>query len=110
YELLPEQLSLYGAVHIRPLTRQQVLDYFAAVGPELDGARAAIEQDDPLWDLVNSPLMRTVMILAYGGRAPEEIAAGGVADVRRELFDTYICEVLARNRPTPPQHDTKTRV
>ena len=108
YELLPDQLRLYGAVHIRPLTRQQVLDYFAAVGPDLDGARAAIEQDDELWDLVNSPLMLNVMILAYHGRVPEEVVAGGVADLRRELFDTYITEVLARNRSTSRQYDSRT--
>jgi hypothetical protein len=110
YERLPNQLSLYGAVHIRPLTRQQVLDYFGAVGPALDGARTAIEQDDELWDLVNSPLMLNVMILAYQGRAPEDVIAGGVADLRRELFDTYICEVLARNRKAGRQYDSKTAV
>jgi hypothetical protein len=110
YELLPNQLILYGAVHIRPLTRQQVLDYFAAVGPELDGARATIEQDDELWDLVNSPLMLNVMILAYQGRAPEEVVAGDVADLRRELFDTYISEVLARNRSANRQYDSRTAV
>lgn len=110
YELLPDQLSLHGAVHIRPLTRQQVLDYFAAVGPDLDGARAAIEQDDELWDLVNSPLMLNVMILAYHGRVPEEVVAGGVADLRRELFDTYISEVLARHRSTSRQYDSRTAV
>ncbi|TCC57130.1 NACHT domain-containing protein [Kribbella pittospori] len=110
YELLPDQLSLHGAVHIRPLTRQQVLDYFAAVGPDLDGARAAIEQDDELWDLVNSPLMLNVMILAYHGRVPEEVVASGVADLRRELFDTYISEVLARHRSTSRQYDSRTAV
>ncbi|MGW1343902.1 NACHT domain-containing protein [Kribbella sp. NPDC002412] len=110
YELLPNQLSLYGAVHIRPLTRQQVLDYFATVGPELAGARAAIEQDDELWELVNSPLMLNVMILAYQGRAPEEVVAGDVADLRRELFDTYISEVLARDRSASRQYDSRTAV
>ncbi len=87
-----------------------MLDYFAAVGPELDGPRAAIEQDDALWDLVNSPLMLNVMILAYQGRAPEEVVAGGVADLRRELFDTYISEVLARDRSTSRQYDASTAV
>ncbi|WP_427896594.1 NACHT domain-containing protein [Kribbella sp. GL6] len=110
YERLPRRLSLYGAVHIRPLSRQQVLDYFAAVGPVLDGARAAIEQDDELWDLISSPLMLNVMTLAYQGRAPEDVAAGGVADLRRELFDTFICEVLARNRKIGRQYDAKTAV
>ncbi|WP_167217892.1 NACHT domain-containing protein [Kribbella shirazensis] len=110
YERLPRQLSLFGAVHIRPLTRQQVLDYFAIVGPALDGARAAIEHDDELWELVSSPLMLNVMTLAYQGRAPEDVTAGGVADLRRELFDTFICEVLARNRKTGRQYDAKTAV
>ncbi|MEU8226605.1 NACHT domain-containing protein [Kribbella sp. NPDC048915] len=110
YERLPQKLRLFGAVHIRPLTKGQVLDYFAAVGPALDGARAAIEQDDALWELVNSPLMLNVMVLAYQGREPQELRARGVADLRRELFDTYICEVLARNRQTARQYDVKTAV
>lgn len=110
YERLPNKLRLFGAVHIRPLTREQVLDYFTTVGPALDGARAAIEQDDELWELVNSPLMLNVMVLAYQGRAPEQVVARGVADLRRELFDTYICEVLARNRQTARQYDAKTAV
>ncbi|WP_238173400.1 NACHT domain-containing protein [Kribbella speibonae] len=110
YERLPHQLKLFGAVHIRPLTKEQVLDYFATVGPALDGARAAIEQDDALWELVNSPLMLNVMVLAYRNRAPEDVIARGVADLRRELFDTYICEVLARDRQTARQYDAKTAV
>jgi hypothetical protein len=108
YERLPGRLSLYGAVHIRPLTRRQVLEYFAAVGPALDGARAAIEQDEELWELVNSPLMLNVMMLAYQGRAPEDVTAGGVADLRRDLFDTFVCEVLSRNRKAGRQYDART--
>ena len=107
YEQLPQPLRLYGAVHIRPLTRRQVLDYFAAVGQDLAGARAAIEHDDDLWDLVNSPLMLNVVALAYQGRDARDIAAGAVADHRRELFDTYISEVLARYRTTSRQYDSR---
>ncbi|MFB6725229.1 NACHT domain-containing protein [Kribbella sp. NPDC056345] len=100
YEQLSQQLILNGAVRIRPLSRQQVLEYFEAVGPELDGARAAIEHDDELWDLVNSPLMLNVLLLAYQDRGPEDVAADDPADVRRDLFDTFIVEVLARRRAT----------
>ncbi|MFI5734421.1 NACHT domain-containing protein [Kribbella sp. NPDC051587] len=105
YANLKNPLRVQGAVDIKPLSRQQVLDYFAAVGPELDGARAAIEQDDELWDLVTSPLMLNVLLLAYQdqGRDPE-------ADVRRELFDTFIVEVLARHRVTTRQYDALTAV
>ncbi|MFC9687051.1 NACHT domain-containing protein [Kribbella sp. NPDC056951] len=104
YEQLSHQLILNGAVHIRPLTRQQVLEYFEAVGPELDGARAAIEYDDELWDLVTSPLMLNVLLLAYQDRGPEDVAADDLADVRRDLFDTFIVEVLARHRSTEREY------
>jgi len=110
YERLPQPLGLYGAVRIRPLSRQRVLDYFAAVGPELAGARAAIEQDEDLWDLLDSPLMLNVMALAYQGRDAADIVAGDVADHRRELFDTYVSEVLARRRPATGQYGSRTTV
>jgi hypothetical protein len=110
YEQLPQPLRLYGAVHIRPLSRQQVLDYFAAVGQELAGARAAIEQDDDLWDLINSPLMLNVVALAYQGRDARDIAAGAVVDHRRELFDTYVSEVLARYRPSSRHYDSRSAI
>ncbi|TDO55000.1 NACHT domain-containing protein [Kribbella sp. VKM Ac-2527] len=110
YERLPQPLSLYGAVRIRPLTRHQVLDYFATVGHELDGARVAIEQDDDLWDLVDSPLMLNVLALAYQGRDAAEIASGAVEDHRRELFDIYISEVLSRYRPASREYDSRTAV
>ncbi|QNE23061.1 NACHT domain-containing protein [Kribbella qitaiheensis] len=108
YERLPQQLRLYGTVGIRPLSRRRVLDYFAAVGPELAGARAAIEQDEDLWGLVDSPLMLNVMALAYQGRDARDIVAGDVADHRRELFDTYVSEVLARRRPATGRYSSRT--
>ncbi len=109
YEHLKTPLRVQGAVDIKPLSRQQVLDYFAAAGPALDGARAAIEQDDELWDLVNSPLMLNVLLLAYQDRDPETVA--DLSDVRRELFDTFIVEVLSRRRrATTRQYDARTAV
>ncbi|TDD48744.1 NACHT domain-containing protein [Kribbella antibiotica] len=108
YTNLKRPLLIQGAVDIKPLSRQQVLDYFAAVGPELDGARAAIEQDDELWDLVTSPLMLNVLLLAYQDVTPEAVA--DLSDVRRELFDTFLVEVLARRRKTSRQYDALTAV
>ncbi|MEV6287957.1 signal transduction protein [Kribbella sp. NPDC051770] len=108
YANLPQPLKLYGAVRIRPLTRHQVLDYFTSVGAELAGARAALEQDDDLWDLITSPLMLNVMALAYQGRDAQEVAGGAVADHRRDLFDTFLSEVLSRPRPASRQYDSRT--
>jgi NACHT domain-containing protein len=108
YERLQQRLKLYGAVRIRPLSRRQVLDYFESGGHELAGARAAIERDDDLWDLVNSPLMLNVMALAYRGRDAAEVAGGALADHRRELFDTFISEVLTRQRSVAGQYGART--
>jgi hypothetical protein len=110
YEQLQHRLKLYGAVRIRPLSRRQVIDYFASGGEELAGALAAMERDDDLWDLVNSPLMLNVMALAYQGRDARDIATGVLADHRRELFDTFISEVLARYRPSSPQFESRDAV
>ncbi|WP_328335111.1 NACHT domain-containing protein [Kribbella sp. NBC_00382] len=110
YEALQHKLKLYGAVRIRPLSREQVLDYFASGGEELAGALAAMERDDDLWDLVNSPLMLNVMALAYQGRDARDIAGGVLADHRRELFDTFISEVLARYRPSSSHFESRAAV
>lgn len=110
YERLQHRLKLYGAVRIRPLSRRQVLDYFESGGHELAGARAAIERDDDLWDLVNSPLMLNVMALAYRGRDASDVAAGAVADHRREVFDTFISEVLSRQRSNSAHYDSRAAV
>ncbi|MDX6282309.1 MAG: hypothetical protein QOH03_3380, partial [Kribbellaceae bacterium] len=110
YEALHHKLKLYGAVRIRPLSREQVLDYFASGGDELAGALAAMERDDDLWDLVNSPLMLNVMALAYQGRDARDIAGGVLADHRRELFDTFISEVLARYRPSSSHFESRAAV
>ncbi|MEU4390890.1 NACHT domain-containing protein [Kribbella sp. NPDC023855] len=110
YEQLQHRLKLYGAVRIRPLSRRQVLDYFASGGEELAGALAALERDEDLWDLVNSPLMLNVMALAYQGRDAREVAAGVLADHRRDLFDTFISEVLARYRPSSPHFESRAAV
>ncbi|MET7278701.1 NACHT domain-containing protein [Kribbella sp. NPDC005582] len=108
YKHLKNPLRMQGAVDIKPLSRQQVLDYFTAAGPELDGARVAIEQDDELWDLVTSPLMLNILLLAYQHRDPESVT--DLSDVRRALFDTFIVEVLARRRAGSRQYDARTAV
>ncbi|WP_238334723.1 NACHT domain-containing protein [Kribbella amoyensis] len=108
YEDLARPLGLYGAVQIRPLSRAQVLEYFTAGGDDLAGARAAVERDAELWDMVDSPLMLNVVALAYQGRAAGEVASGAVADHRRELFDTYVIEVLVRHRSGSGQYPSRT--
>jgi hypothetical protein len=66
YNRLAGRLSLQGAVAIRPLTRNQVSAYFTATSPHLANVAAALDHDEELWDLLTTPLMLNIMVLAQG--------------------------------------------
>lgn len=100
YAALSSRLALQGAVAIRPLTREQVVAYFAEVSPRLAGVTGSLREDPELWEILTSPLMLNIMALAYGDRAAGTVGTGGSrAERRRRLFDAYVVEVFARRRP-----------
>ncbi|MEU5949015.1 hypothetical protein ABZ793_26125 [Micromonospora sp. NPDC047465] len=68
YETLSARLRLQGAVLIRPLNEEQVVDFFTTVSPWLNGVLDALHEDPELWELLTSPLMLNIMALAYGDR------------------------------------------
>ncbi|HZN17857.1 MAG TPA: hypothetical protein VFB84_06650, partial [Micromonosporaceae bacterium] len=99
YSRLAVQLSLQGAVVIRPLTKEQVNAYFTAVSPRLAGVATALSADEELWELLTTPLMLNIMVLAQGDRTWQALSAeGDPAARRRLLFDAYVVEVLGRRR------------
>ena len=65
YTCLPVRLQLNGAIQLLPLTLEQTDKYLEAVGTELDVLRAALQIDDGLKSLAQSPLILGIMILAY---------------------------------------------
>ncbi|MER7332876.1 MULTISPECIES: hypothetical protein [unclassified Micromonospora] len=97
YEILSARLCLQGAVLIRPLNEEQVVDFFTAISPWLNGVLDALREDPELWELLTSPLMLHIMALAYGAR-PVEVLTGEQDPLTRRslLFDAYLVEVLAR--------------
>lgn len=105
YDRLPERLSLHGAVRIQPLTRGRLAEYFEGTGQGLHGVRSMLTSDPELWELLDSPLMLNIMALAVQGADGEQLRAEDTTTARRELFDAYVCEVLAR-RVTPPSRYT----
>jgi hypothetical protein len=97
YEALASRLKLMGAVILQPLTPQQTDSYLAALGGELDTARDALRRDETLQELVRTPLMLSIMTLAYRGISAEELqAAKGLEDHRKRLFDAYVERMLKR--------------
>ncbi|HFQ93144.1 MAG TPA: NACHT domain-containing protein, partial [Anaerolineae bacterium] len=98
YKALATRLKLDEAVVLQPLSGAQIDQYLASMGSRLAGLRAAIQSDTTLRELAESPLMLSIMTLAYY-RMPQEaaIALGGREEGRAFLFDTYV-ERMTRYR------------
>jgi hypothetical protein len=83
---------------LQPLSLEQIDIYLGSVGKRLAGLRAAIHSDATLRELAQSPLMLSIMTLAYY-RMPADIAVslGEQGMSRQHLFDVYV-ERMARYR------------
>ena len=67
YIELPRYLRLRGAVCLQPLTFEQINDYLVKAGPQLAALHTIIQNDPILQELAQTPLMLSVMTLAYKG-------------------------------------------
>jgi hypothetical protein len=102
YEQLAGQLKLDGAVVIQPLTAKQTDAYLDRAGASLVALRAAIQQDDDLREIAESPLLLSIMTLAYQGASPAEVSELDATQTRRKhLFDTYIGRMFIRREVKP---------
>ena len=97
YEALSTKLRLQGAIVLQPLTKAQVDDYLKRVGRPLAAVRAALRDDPTLWELMDNPLILTIVALAYKDTSAAKLRASGIAEERRkQLFDDYIAAMFAR--------------
>lgn len=101
YQALAEQLRLRSAVCIQPLTPEQIEKYFEQTGEQLRSLKIVLHQDEELQRLATSPLMLSIMSLAYQGCASKDIIQGSAAeDYHQRLFDTYIDRMFQRRGTT----------
>jgi hypothetical protein len=101
-----------GAICLRPLTQRQVEDYLAQFGSELGALRTALEKDQALRDLAQSPLMLSVMTLAYQGASINALAGDAIETPgarRRQVFNTYIDRMFARKGKAAGSAHAKAR-
>lgn len=95
YENLSTRLKLHGAVLLQPLNDLQIEEYLNKVG-----AAAAVRQvvhtiDDELSDLSRSPLLLSIMTLAYQGQPSANTpVVDATRPPRAQLFDTYVHRLL----------------
>ena len=97
YEEMTERLMVRCAIFIRPLTKVQVDRFLAQAGEQLDTLRNALRQDEGLHNLATSPLLLSIMSLAYRNTAIEDILKGAAqADYRKQLFSQYVDRMFQR--------------
>jgi serine/threonine protein kinase len=108
YEALAGKLRLDGAIVLQPLTRAQVDAYLAQAGPDLAAVRAVLNDDEKLRRLTTSPLMLSIVALAYRGM--DDIPAFESLEARRRhVFDTYVERMLERRGAAAKYTPEETR-
>ncbi len=97
YEVLTTKLNLQGALVVHPPTREQTTHYLAQAGAPLAGVRAALQDDETLWELLDTPLMLNVATLAYPGYSAAEVTITGTLEERKkQLFTAYVDAMFKR--------------
>jgi hypothetical protein len=99
YERLREPLRTYGTLTIQPLSKKQIEDFLTRAGELVAAVRAAIAADSSLGELIQSPLLLSIAVLAYRDAPVATVATGGDSrHLRDQLFATYVRTMLARRR------------
>lgn len=96
YEGLSRRLNVQGAIFIQPLTSDQINQYLTQAGEELVGVKVAMKTDVVLQELSRTPLMLSIMALAYRGVSMDALPQSDLEESRRFLFQTYIDQMLQR--------------
>jgi hypothetical protein len=97
YEALDTRLRLQGAIVVQPLTRVQVESYLTQVGAPLASVRQTLQEDPTLWELLETPLMLTIVTLAYAGEPFMAFHASWTPEAkRRDLFAAYVDRMFRR--------------
>lgn len=110
YQALADRLMLRSAICIQPLTSDQINQYFDQSGDQLASLKELLRQDKELQGLATSPLMLSIMSLAYQGFNQKDIIQGGTPeDYRQRLFRTYVDRMFQRRGATQQYSRQKTQ-
>jgi DNA polymerase III delta prime subunit len=99
YRWLPERLKLNGAICMELLSSEEVNEFLTSGGSQLAGLRQAISADPVLQELSQTPLMLSIMSLAYEGVGDDDLAkekAESKKDRRELIFNLYVERMFQR--------------
>ena len=91
------QIVLRIAILVQPLTTDQINTYLFVAGSRLDAVRKAFAEDPELLAMSRTPLMLSIVTLAYEGASRTPAAPAGSVEARRQqIFAVYIQRMLGR--------------
>lgn len=97
YRLQTNRLALSRAVTIQPLTTEQINEYFSGIGEKAASLHIAFQKDPVLQELAATPLMLTILMIAYQDASVEELQRGASADMlQQQIFTAYTRRMLQR--------------
>ena len=96
YESLGTKLRLRSAVVVQPLTRTEVQGYLERIGEPAHAVRAALKEDSFFSELLETPLMLWVAMLAYRDAPVELSIEDTIEQRRRRLFANFIDAMFKR--------------
>ncbi|WP_293059322.1 NACHT domain-containing NTPase [Okeania sp. SIO2B3] len=103
YKALPTRLKMRGAIYVQPLTSEQVNQYLDKAGSQLQGVRTLLQQDTALQEMMKSPLILSIVSIAYKDMSAENLSPmGSIEERRQHIFDTYIERMFHPHGRTPP--------
>jgi len=89
------RLALPGAVVVQPLQKQEIVDYLKRVGKPMMAVRAALRTNPILQQLITTPLMLNVIILAYRDKTAKDLPQlGTLEEQQQQIFERYVERML----------------
>lgn len=96
---LGEYLSFHSAIELKPLSREKINGYVDRAGSDFAAVKRLLQADDTLYELVNTPLMLSVMLWAFKGKDEIKLPRTNSIEKRRQnLFDCYIARMFYRKQ------------
>lgn len=108
YEALRTKVRLRSAVVVRPLTSAQIRDYLESAGEQLKQLKTALSRDVSLLEILESPLMLWVAMLAYRDAPVEFSRTDSPKQRRRRIFAKFVETMLRRRSTGAPYTPAKT--
>jgi hypothetical protein len=93
YIELNSKLIMNGAIRLRLLSKEKIMDYMSAAGPSYSGLHELLKKDSSFLTLAETPFMLSLMMRTYQHIEADQLASGELQSMnakRRQLMDAYV--------------------